>query len=695
MLAESTESLMPRFVILLLLLSSCQFGTAQKAAQSGAAIFENRCSLCHGGDATGGGRAPSVLGFVRYHTDQELGTLIHDGRADRGMPSFDLAPDEVGNLMARLRELAGSNTAMSTAGYTGNAPMKIGRPKLAPGPHPGAIKLTDGRTITGTVIESDYSADVLTPDRRYHLLSRNGSNSAERPIAPKRDWTTYNGDVSGNRYSPLSQIKTSNANEVSLAWLFPTVSTRLETTPVVVDGVMYVTGWNEAYAIDATSGQQLWMYRQPHTAGLVSEAGRGTNRGVGLWKDRVFMVTDNAHLLALDRVDGKVLWDVEMGSVADGYSATGAPLVVGDFVVTGVSGGEEGARGFLTAYRASTGERVWRFYTIPKRGEKASETWVGSALEHGCGATWLTGSFDPKLDLVYWTTGNPCPDFNGDERKGDNLYTNSVVALSAKTGELVWHFQFTPHDTHDWDSEEPILLIDQVWRGQPRELLIHADRNGFFFVFDRRNGQLLLAEPFVKTTWASSYDKSGRPILTGASEPSVSGTLICPASSGGTNWYSSAWNPKTKLFYFRSNEWCAIYKKQDEPLVENRWYGGVAPNQANAQSSIRALDISTGKKVWELPLSTNNRGGVLSTGGGLIFAGGPGGTFLVLNATSGREVKHINLGQDWQASPMTYEVSGSRMGVHPAPPEGLFFLWFTRETLPPDGMAPVYESSVT
>ena len=664
-------------VFLLLVLSFAAMGLAQNSAQAGAALFENRCSLCHGGDGAGGGRAPSLLGFVRYHTDQEISALIHDGRVDRGMPSFDLVPDDVHGLILRLRELAGSNPAMSTAGYTGKAPIKVGGRKPPPGPHPGAVKLTNGRTLAGTVIEGDYSADVLTADRRYHLLSRTGPRYAERSIAPKRNWTTYNGDITGNRYSPLRQINTGNVREMSLAWLFPTVSTRLETTPVVVDGVMYVTGWNEAYALDATTGQQLWMYRQPHTAGLVSEAGRGANRGVGVWNDRVFMVTDNAHLLALDRVNGTVLWDVEMGSVADGYSATGAPLVIGDLVVSGVSGGEEGARGFLTAYKASTGERVWRFYTIPKRGEKAADSWIGSALEHGCGATWLTGSYDSRLDLIYWATGNPCPDFNGDERKGDNLYTNSVVAISAKTGELKWHFQFTPHDTHDWDSEEPLLLIDQTWKGQPRKLLLHADRNGFFFVFDRTNGQLLLAEPFVKATWASGYDKSGRPILTEASQPSIAGTLICPASSGGTNWYSSAWNPTTKLFYLRSNEWCAVYKKQDDPLVENRWYGGVAPNQANAQSFIRALDINTGRKVWELPLSTNNRGGVLSTGGGLVFAGGPGGTFLVMDAASGKEVKHIYLGQDWQASPMTYEVSGKQY-VALSGPAGVFVFSLVR-----------------
>ncbi|WP_263417992.1 outer membrane protein assembly factor BamB family protein [Terriglobus albidus] len=658
--------------LLLFLSATCH---AQSAVSAGATIFENRCSLCHGGDGSGGGRAPSLLGFVRYHTDPELTSLLHEGRIDRGMPNFDLSSDDLKNLIPHLRQLAGSNAAMGTAGYTGIAPVKGGGKKPPPGPHPGKVQLVDGRTLHGTVIESDYTAEVLTTDRHYHLLSRDESKYTEKAILPKQDWTTYNGDDSGNRYSALAQIDKANVDRLSLAWLFPTVSVRLETTPVVIDGVMYVTSWNEAYALDATTGQQLWMYRQPHTPGLLSEAGRGTNRGVGVWNGRLFMVTDNAHLLALNRVDGSKLWDVEMGAVADGYSATAAPLVVGDLVIVGVAGGEEGARGFISAYKVSTGERVWRFYTIPARGEKAAETWVGSALEHGCAAAWLTGSYDAKLDVVYWATGNPCPDFNGDERKGDNLYANSVVALSAKTGELKWHFQFTPHDTHDWDSEQPLLLIDQLWKGRPRKLLVHADRNGFFFVLDRETGELLLAEPFVKTTWAKRYE-NGRPVLTEASEPTEVGALICPASSGGTNWYSSAWSPQTRLFYLRANEWCAIYKKQNDPLVENRWYGGVAPNQASAESYIRALDVNTGRKMWERPLSTNNRGGVLATAGGLVFAGGPGGTFLALDASTGKVLKHIPVGQDWQASPMTYMVGGKQY-VALSGPSGVFVFGLT------------------
>ena len=260
---------------------------------------------------------------------------------------------------------------------------------------------------------------------------------------------------------------------------------------------MYVTAWNEVYALDAATGHQIWVYRRPRTSGLLGEAAGGANRGVALSPDRVFMLTDHAHLLSLDRSTGKLLWDVVLGDYkTEALAATGAPLVIGDLVFAGVAGGEEGARGFLDAYKVSNGERMWRVWTIPKPGEKLAETWIGSALEHGCGATWTTGAYDPQLDLLYWTVGNPCPDYNGDDRKGDNLYTNSVLALRPKTGEMKWYFQFTPHDTHDWDAEEPTILIDEPFQGRPRKLLAQANRNGFFYRARSRDRRVSFGKAF-------------------------------------------------------------------------------------------------------------------------------------------------------------------------------------------------------
>jgi alcohol dehydrogenase (cytochrome c) len=636
-------------------------------------LFETRCAACHGADASGADRAPSLLGYIRYHTDTELSALIRAGRPERGMPAFALSDAEVRGLAAHLRILSGTNNAMATAGLTGQNRKLPSRGISGKGPVEGSLPLTTGATLQGTVMnQTDTSAQILAADGRIHLLARAGHAWADKPIEPKRDWLTYHGDITGNRYSSLEKINSSNVRNLSLNWLFPIpTSPRIEATPTVVDGVMYVTGWNEVYALDATSGQQIWMYRQPHTDGLLSEAGRGANRGVAIAEKRLFVVTDNAHLLALDRFTGAKLWDVEMGSVPEGYSATGAPLIAGDLVISGVAGGEEGARGFVDAYRISDGQHAWRFYTIPKRGEKGSETWAGNALEHGCGATWLTGAFDPSLDTIYWQTGNPCPDFNGDERLGDNLYTASVVALSRATGHLKWHFQFTPHDVHDWDATEPVLLVDQPWQGHPRKLLLHANRNGFFFVLDREDGQLLLAEPFSKVNWATGYGKDGRPILTKNFDTTAEGAFTCPASSGGTNWPASSWSPVTKLFYVRASDWCAIYRKQQDPLVDNRWMGGSAPNQPGAQNFIRALNIDTGKKVWEFEFGGNGRGGLISTAGNVVFFGAAQGAFVALDAATGSELWRRELGQNWQASPMTYMVGG-RQYVAISGPAGIF-----------------------
>jgi alcohol dehydrogenase (cytochrome c) len=385
------------------------------------------------------------------------------------------------------------------------------------------------------------------------------------------------------------------------------------------------------------------------------------------------MVTDHARLLALNRWTGKKVWDIEMGDYKNNYSSTVAPLIVGDLVIAGVAGGEEGARGFLDAYRASTGERVWRFWTIPKRGEKLAETWVGSALEHGCGATWMTGSYDAVLDTLYWGVGNPCPDYNGDDRLGDNLYTDSVIALNPKTGELKWHFQFTPHDTHDWDAEEPILLIDETWQGRPRKLLAQANRNGFFFVLDRENGELLLATPFVRVNWATGYGKDGRPILVpDSNESSLEGTLICPRA--GANWPSASYSPVLKMFYVTASDSCAILKKIPGPFEEGkRFFGGTATGVPGGRGSIRALDIKTGSKVWEYTPAGTGGGssGTLSTAGGVVFIGESSGLFTALDGQNGKPLWSFPANQGWRASPMTYMVGGKQF-VAIAGPGGFF-----------------------
>jgi alcohol dehydrogenase (cytochrome c) len=537
---------------------------------------------------------------------------------------------------------------------------------------PASLRLADGRTLSGIVMaQSEFDATVLA-DGRFHLLARDGDVYREKPIAPQSDWRNYDGAPAGNRYSPLKAINTKNVGRLAPAWAFPMPnSSRLEATPVVVDGVMYMTGWNEVYALDATTGHQIWAYSEPHTAGILSEGGSGANRGATVAGDRLFAVTDRAHILAFNRFTGQKLWDVEMGSFKDSYSATGTPLVVGDLVISGTAGGEEGARGFIDAYRVATGERVWRVWTIPKRGEKGSETWIGQALEHGCGVAWLTGSYDPSLDLLYWAVGNPCPDISGEERMGDNLYTDSVLALSPTTGEMKWYYQFTPHDTHDWDAVQPIVMADEMWQGRPRKLLFQANRNGFFYVLDRTNGEVLLHEPFVgKQTWNAGFTKDGKPIINPASVSTPEGAAVCPGS--GANWPAVSYNPLIKLFYVRASDSCTIYTSHEDPLgvSGNRWFGRGTPSEKAQQALaallagypggnfIRAIDPFTGKKVWDYPAPAG-RSGVLSTAGGLVFIGGGGG-LMALDAKTGKALWHANLGQPSQATAMTYMVGGTQ-----------------------------------
>lgn len=479
------------------------------------------------------------------------------------------------------------------------------------------------------------------------------------------DWPSYNGLLSGSRFSELDQIRVSNAGKLAPRWIFTLAGAPggLQTTPVVVDGVMYVTSVNEVYALDAGTGREIWHFKRPRTKGLAGDAASGINRGVAVLGDRVFVATDHAHLLALHRATGQVIWEVEMADYRQNYGATGAPLVVNDLVIAGISGGDEGVRGFLDAYKASSGERVWRFWTIPARGDKEAETWKGNALEHGCGTTWLTGTYDAGTGLLFWPTGNPCPDYNGDERIGDNLYTDSVVALDPASGKLRWHYQFTPHDVHDWDATEPPVLAE--WDG--RKLLLQANRNGFFYVLDRVTGKLLRAEPFVKKlTWASGIGADGRPILLPGNEPTAQGQRTCPSVAGAANWTSTAFDGRTGLYYFFAHESCTIYSKRAEEWQAGQsFYGGGTRNSAadGGAKLLKAVDVRTGKVAWEIPdIGGSILGsGVLASAGGLLFYGDGRGAFVAADAANGTLLWHFNTGQRWRAGPMTYLADGRQM----------------------------------
>jgi len=533
--------------------------------------------------------------------------------------------------------------------------------------------------------------DLLAYLSRLHLASTGtpdlASAAGVRPGIPFADvahphpgtWPTYNGNQSGNRFSPLDQINTATVKQLAPKWLFQIGAPRggeskrgvpswvgLEVTPVVVDGVMYVTSVNEAYALDARSGREIWHYSRPRSQGLAGDAAGGINRGVAVLGEQVFMVSDNAHLFALHRSTGHLLWDVEMAPPGQNYGSTSAPLVVNDLVIAGISGGDEGVRGFLDAYRASTGEHVWRFWTVPAPGEPGSETWMGRDIKHGCAATWLTGTYDAESNLLYWPTGNPCPDYNGDQRKGDNLYSSSILAIDPDTGKLRWHYQFSPHETHDWDATETPMLLDAEFHGNQRKLLLQANRNGFFYVLDRLTGKVLMAEPFVKNlTWASGIGSDGRPIPLPGAEPSTEGARVCPSVEGAANWPSTAFNFKTGLFYVMTSESCEIYTKSEQQWQAGQsFYGGGthrAPAKAGGQF-LRAIDLETGKIAWELPQlgDAETTSGVLATAGDLVFYGDNSGAFVAVDAKSGKPLWHFNTGQPWKASPMTYTIDGNQ-----------------------------------
>jgi len=478
------------------------------------------------------------------------------------------------------------------------------------------------------------------------------------------NWTSYNGDYSGRRYSSLREINATNVARLHAAWVFhPGNSQNLEVTPVVVRGVMYVTSANNVFALDARTGRALWHYDRPISSGLLDDAAAHKSRGVAVWQNSVYAETDDAHLLCLDARAGGLRWDVEFADKHEHYGATSAPLVVKDLVIVGTSGGDSGVRGFLAAYEAETGKLRWRLWTIPGPGEFGSSSWPGDAYLHGGGTTWLPGTYDPELNLLYWTTSNAAPDYVGDSRPGDDLYTACVLALNPDTGKLVWYFQFTPHDLYDYDATQTPVLMDGDEGGTTKHLLLQADRNGFFYVLDRSNGHFLRATPFVeKLNWAKGIDSSGRPILT-PRIPTAEGTYICPGVVGATNWFSPSYNPETKLFYVMALEACDDYFAVPERFVRGETFyntGTKRPPNEHGHKILLALSPKDGKPVWRYPQAGNGNswGGTLTTAGGLVFFGDDAESFEAADATTGQPLWHFNTGQKFLASPMTYAVDG-------------------------------------
>ncbi len=558
-------------------------------------LFVDNCASCHGTDARGTAQGPGLTMNPRVagQSQQQLRSFLEQGNVAAGMPAFgDLPPAHLKAIAGFLREM-------------------------------------NADTILPTITASDPARNLTWGPPQ------------------SGDWLTYNGNESGNRYSPLKEINTANVSSLKLKWIFPISYFGLEVTPLAADGVLYVTGPNQVFALDALTGNPIWHYARPATAGLVGDARLGTNRGVALLGGKVFFVTDNAHIVALDRASGKLLWETAMAPSTEvqHYGATIAPLVVGDKVVAGVSGADSGIRGFVAAFRVDNGELLWRRWTVPKKTETDTEG----------GSTWLTGSYDASTGLLFWATGNPWPDSEDTGRPGDNLYTDCVLALNPATGEIKWHYQFTPHDLNDRDATEPNVLVDTTYKGKPSKILLHADRNGFFYVLDRTNGNVLLAKPFLhRVDWASGIGSDGRPIVKNARG--------CP--SDAANWDSTAYSPETGLYYFMALEECV----GDHP--------GGYPEQSG-QHFLRAINIETGAIAWEVPQPGAARAktwtGVLATAGGLVLYGQPNGGFAAVDQKNGKTLWQFGTNVRMKASPMTYTVNGKQYFAVAAGPNILCF----------------------
>lgn len=534
--------------------------------------------------------------------------------------------------------------------------------------------LTTGAASTGMVSTAVVSAALMSVAVALAPAQAHAQVPFERLLASNAEphnWFSYSGSYASERFSQLNQINTSNVSELQVKWVYQASPGLLETTPLVVGNVMYLTEPpSTVTALDVRTGRRIWRW----DAGVPSETLNigfpRVNRGVAILDETVFVGTLDARLVALDAGSGVERWSVTIADNAVGFAITAAPLAIDGKIIIGVSGAEAGIRGFLDAYDAATGERVWRTYTVPAPGEPGSETWGGeNSWEHGGGSTWLTGSYDPELDLLYWGIGNPAPDWNGDVRPGDNLYTSSMLALDGETGEMRWYFQFTPHDVHDWDANEIPVLVDLDWEGEARKLVVMANRNAFYYVLDRETGEYLLGQEYSKQTWAEGLDENGRPIVIPGSEPTEEGSLVWPSLQGATNWFSPSYSPLTETLYVPVRHMGAVYYKSEVEWEPGRPYmGGGEQAMAgdDAWGYVKALDVRTGELRWEFKLLSPPWAGLMATAGGLVFGGSNEGNLFALDAETGESLWDFQAGAPARSNPMAFEVDGEQRVVIPA-----------------------------
>lgn len=593
--------------------------TSPAEVSAGERSFEANCAVCHGASGNGGFAAPALKQRQMQHGNSPWAIFktISNGIQGTSMPPSTLPESDRWRLAAYVQTLA------------------EGPKTQTPSP------LSSRLAAVGPVRYEDILAAQQDPHR----------------------WLTYSGSYDGHRFSLNDQINPTNASKLRLLWMrqYTTSETQIETSPLIVDGFMFITvPPNRVEALDATTGELVWSYDRQLPQKLSLCCGY-VNRGLAVLGSTVYFGTLDAHLVALDMKTGHVSWDVEIADAKAGYSITSAPLALKNLIVTGVAGGEYGIRGFVDAREATTGKEVWRFYSVPQPGEPGSDTWIGDSWKTGGAPTWLTGTFDPELNVIYWPTGNPSPNYIGDGRKGDNLYSNSVVALDADHGKLLWHFQFTPHDLYDWDATEILVSFDKNVDGKRQRFLAQMDRNGFYYVLDRDTGLFKSARAVAKQTWANQIDSHGRPVLNSTAVPTPQGTLIYPANGGATNWMSPSYSPKTGLIYVPVRDWGGVFYSRGVDYHPGETFigGFVQLITWPVPSAIRAIDALTGEVRWEYGKPSYTIGGLLSTNGGVVF-GSTGSFFFALDASTGRELWRIDTGGTILAAPVTYSKDGKQ-----------------------------------
>jgi alcohol dehydrogenase (cytochrome c) len=587
---------------------------------TGSELFRSRCATCHGPNGSGGPGGPSLQErrMVQGSSDWALFRTVSLGIHGTAMPASNLAWTDNWKVVAFVRSIT----------------VHARQP-----------------------VDSDLAPDVRAQPVGYETIRAAG----QRIDA----WITYSGSYDSHRFSPASQITSANAAALRLLWMrqYNTPEQSIETSPLVVNGYMFVTvPPNRVEALDVTSGKLIWTYER-NLPDHISVCCGYVNRGLAVLGSTLYLGTLDAHLIALDIRTGQVSWDVGIADYKAGYSITAAPLALKNLIVTGVAGGEYGIRGFVDARDAATGKEVWRFDTIPQLGQPGIDTWEDHSVRTGGGPTWLTGSFDPDSNLIYWPTGNPSPNFDGEARVGDNLYTNCVVALDADHGTLRWYFQFTPHDLFDWDATEIPVLLDVNVAGKRQRLVAQANRNGFFYLLDAETGRFILAKPFARETWADSIDSRGRPVLNPGVHPTLQGTAIYPGVGGATNWESPSYSPITGLMYVPALDWGGIfYTRRDKYHAGELFEGGSFQyfDPSTGEGAVRAIDPLTGEARWEYRNPATNIGGLLSTAGGIVF-GSQDRTFFALDANTGRELWRVNTGGRTVAAPITFLCQGRQM----------------------------------